>query len=169
MITRLQGAVLTTAFALTLTVLPVPAVAGAEETAEALAAEEDSSPRPPEARSSSPPGTVPLGIGALRSYKDPASGKLTAPPPGAVGAGEPAPRVRALLLPPVGLRQEPVRAAPGGIRVHLGGRFRSAVVTKRSPSGELALSCVAGEVAQAVPAREMPEGRALPQEKEESP
>ena len=66
------------------------------------------------------------GSGAgMRMYRDPATGSIGAPPPGAPAFA--VPEQRELSNSTTGLSEEPVAAPAGGVKVNLRGRFQAAV------------------------------------------
>lgn len=99
-----------------------------------------------------------------RIFRDPASGRFG--PPTATSPHSRATRTlsEALSTSHRGLKQSAITAKPGGFSVNLGGRFRTAMVAKRSTSGEVILAC-------ALPPAEVREDHTerLPIESEERP
>ena len=74
--------------------------------------------------------------GSMRMFRDPVEGRVGAPSAAALRAAEPA-----VATPPAEpLREEAVRAAPGGVKVNLRGRLRAAV--SRQAGGGATHECV---------------------------
>jgi hypothetical protein len=77
----------------------------------------------------------------MRVYRDPATGVIGAPPPGAFVESAP----RALAVQEGGaepLIAEPVQGPAGGVKVNLRGRYRAAVVRHAGPEGVGQNECV---------------------------
>lgn len=74
--------------------------------------------------------------GSMRMFRDPVEGRIGPPSAAALQAAEPA-----VAPPPAeALREEAVRAAPGGVKVNLRGRLRAAV--SRQAGGSATHECV---------------------------
>lgn len=96
------------------------------------------------------------GDAAWRVYRDPTTGRMQAPPAGAaVGAGSPSGTATAQSTAP--LTERPSDVPGGGVLVDLHGRFDSAAVAHRAPSGAATVDCVqssdGGAVRGPAPAR----------------
>jgi hypothetical protein len=77
---------------------------------------------------------------AMRMYRDPQSGELGSPPPGAFpGVAERVPGTGAMGVEDAGA--EAVRLPGGGVKINLRGRFRSAVTRHLGPSGPTGPTC----------------------------
>lgn len=105
--------------------------------------------------SEEPPAARPAA--ALAAFKDPETGRFMAPPSGALrrrpgsAAGEDLDRSTA------GLAEVPGETPAGGVRLPLGGRFRTRLVARRGEDGRLTLSCETGpEAGTAAPAAAEP-------------
>jgi len=88
-------------------------------------------------------GAIPAsaeGAGS-QAFRDPESGRFVEPPPDQLLEVGPRSLRAALSTSAEGLVEEPVAASPGGVRVNLRGRFRSALVAERSPDGGLTVEC----------------------------
>jgi hypothetical protein len=78
---------------------------------------------------------------ASEAFRDPATGRFVEPPEAELLTAGPQ-RLSALLSTSTeGLVEEPVTAVPGGVRVNLRGRFRSATFAEHGPDGGLAVKC----------------------------
>ena len=98
---------------------------------------------PVDSASVSPPCTHPgddgsVGEASQRIYRDPRTGKVGPPPPGAL----PAPAEKSFNTSHEGLVEEPGKSRAGGVTVNLKGRFRSAVVHGTDAQGQPATRCV---------------------------
>jgi hypothetical protein len=82
----------------------------------------------------------------MRMYRDPDTGLVGAPPPGAV-TGESAARaeqaLRSAAAPaPPALAEEPVAGPAGGFKVNLRGRFRAEVMRRADAADRTGHECV---------------------------
>ncbi len=82
-----------------------------------------------------------LAYPASEAFRDPATGRFVAPAPGEAPAAGPERLRSALSTSAEGLVEESVAASPGGVRVDLRGRFRSATVAERGVDGSVAVVC----------------------------
>lgn len=87
------------------------------------------------------PATRGAGAAPSQAFRDPETGRFVEPAPDQLLDAGPQRLVAALSTSAEGLVEEPVAASPGGVRVNLRRRFRSAVVAERSPGGELSVEC----------------------------
>ena len=76
-----------------------------------------------------------------QAFRDPATGRFVEPAPDQLLVSGPQRLSAALSTSAEGLIEEPVAASPGGVRVSLRGRFRSATFAARRPDGSLAVEC----------------------------
>jgi hypothetical protein len=76
-----------------------------------------------------------------QAFRNPATGRFVEPAPGQLLDAGPQRLTAALSTSAEGLVEEPVSASPGGVRVSLRGRFRSATFAERQPDGALAVEC----------------------------
>ena len=76
-----------------------------------------------------------------QAFRDPETGRFVEPAPDQLVEAGPQRLRAALSTSSEGLVEEPVAASPGGVRVSLRGRFRSAVTAERRPDGALAVGC----------------------------
>lgn len=75
------------------------------------------------------------------AFRDPATGRFVEPAPDQLLESGPQRLSAAVSTSAEGLVEEPVAASPGGVRVSLRGRFRSATFAARHPDGSLAVEC----------------------------
>lgn len=102
------------------------------------------------------PGSAPTSVARTRSdqsadrsaadtpsqaYRDPESGRWTAPPAEEVERFGPQRLSAAISTSAEGLLEEPVTGPRGGVRVSLRGRFRSALVAERDAAGHVRVGC----------------------------
>ena len=103
-----------------------------------------------------PSPTVAAGLTpASQAFKDPDTGRFTAPPVAPRVAARSQRVAEALSRSTRGLEQRPTETAAGGIRVAMAGRFRSAMVASKADDGTLVVECVSavpGESATSVSA-----------------
>jgi hypothetical protein len=76
-----------------------------------------------------------------QAFRDPATGRFVEPAPDQLLVSGTQRLSAALSTSAEGLIEEPVAASPGGVRVSLRGRFRSATFAARRPDGSLAVEC----------------------------
>lgn len=81
------------------------------------------------------------GDASSQAYRDPESGRWTAPPAGEVEQVGPQRASAATSTSAEGLLEEQVEGPRGGVRVSLRGRFRSALVAERDDEGQVGVGC----------------------------
>jgi len=119
--------------------------------------------RPPEAAAAGATTLKPhLARSSSEAFRDPATGRLVEPAPGHLLESGPQRLSAALSTSAEGLVEEPVTASPGGVRVSLRGRFRSATFAERRGDGALAVECGEPAAIAAVEAGEAPPPPAPP-------
>lgn len=99
----------------------------------------DSPPRSPSSETNATRTAAP--ILERKAFVDPATGRIVGKPPPGVAAVLPPEAQNALSTSGEGLREEPGQTRSGGVKVHLQGRFRSAVTATIGADGRLTTHC----------------------------
>lgn len=117
--------------------LPVAAASGRVEVVWSHASAEPAAAGPAPPRAAAPPS----GNAHSQAYRDPETGRWTAPPPEVVEGHGPQRLSAATSTTAEGLTEESLEGPRGGVRVNLRGRFRSALVADRDPAGRVQVGC----------------------------